>query len=118
MIKEQDRSAVSVNQQLAEELQKPVSKKSKKIKVYPRFEDNICAADLVEMGSLSSKNKNVDYLLCAIDIFTKYAWLKSLKSKTSKAVLNDDMEIVNEADCKPNKIWVDQGREFHSKLMQ
>ena len=47
-----------------------------------------------------------------------YAWLKSLKSKTSKAVLNDDMEIVNEADCKPNKIWVDQGREFHSKLMQ
>ena len=70
------------------------------------------------MGSLSSKNKNVDYLLCAIDIFTKYAWLKSLKSKTSKAVLNDDIEIVNESDCKPNKIWVDQGREFHSKFMQ
>ena len=28
------------------------------------------------------------------------------------------MEIVNESDRKPNKFWVDQGREFYNKLMQ
>ena len=40
---------------------------------------NIWAADLTEMGSLSSKNKNVKYLLCVIDVFTKYTWAKRLK---------------------------------------
>ena len=47
-------SAVSVNEQLAEELHKPVIKKFKR-KVYARFRDNIWASDLAEMGSLSSK---------------------------------------------------------------
>ena len=61
------RSAVSVNEYLAEELQKPVIKKFKRRKVCTRFKDNILAADLAEMGSLSSKNKNVKYLLCVID---------------------------------------------------
>ena len=69
------KAGVSVNEQLAEELHKPVTKKFKRRKVYARFKDNIWAADLAEMESLSSKNKNVKYLLCVIDVFTKYAWL-------------------------------------------
>ena len=36
------------------------------------------------MGSLSSKNKNIKYLLCIIDVFTKYAWIKLLKDKKGK----------------------------------
>ena len=64
------------------------------------------------MGSLSSKNKNVRYLLCVIDVFTKYAWVKSLKDKISKTILNAFIEIVNESNRKPNKLWVDQGRDF------
>ena len=59
---------VNVNEQLAEESHKPVTKKFKRRNVYTRFEENICAADLAEMGSLSSKNKNVKYLLCVIDV--------------------------------------------------
>ena len=70
---------VSVNEQLAKKLHKPVTKKFKKRKVYVRFKDNIWAADLAEMESLSSKNKNTKYLLCVIDVFTKYAWVKPLK---------------------------------------
>ena len=39
------------------------------------FKDNIWAADLAEMGSLgSSFNCGVKYLLCLIDVFTKYAY--------------------------------------------
>ena len=71
-------SGVSLNEQLAEELHKPVNKKFKRRKVYARFKDNIWAADLAEMGSLSSKNKNVKYLACVVDFFTKYAWVKPL----------------------------------------
>ena len=56
---------IGVNEQLAEELHKPVIKKFKRRKVYARFKDNIWASDLAEIGSLSSKNKNVVYLLCS-----------------------------------------------------
>ena len=70
------------------------------------------------MGSLSSKNKNVKYLLRAIDVFIKYAWVKPLKDKKDKTVVNAFIEIVNETNCKPNKLWVDQRREFYNKLMQ
>ena len=70
------------------------------------------------MGSLSSKNKNVKYLLRALDVFIKYAWVKPLKDKKDKTVVNAFIEIVNETNCKPNKLWVDQRREFYNKLMQ
>ena len=40
------------------------------------------------MASLSSKNKTVKYLLCVIDVFTKYAWVKPLKDKKGKTVIN------------------------------
>ena len=53
---------IGVNEQLAEELHKPVIKKFKRRKVYARFKDDIWASDLAEIGSLSSKNKNVKYL--------------------------------------------------------
>ena len=56
------------------------------------------------MESLSSKNKNVKYILCVIDVFNKYAWVKPLKDKNSKAVFNAFIKIVNESDRKPNKL--------------
>ena len=83
------------------------------------FKDNIWAADSAEMESLSSENTNVKYLLYAVDVFTKYAWVKNLlKDKKGITVLNAFIEIVNESNRKPNKLWVHQGREFYNKLMQ
>ena len=70
------------------------------------------------MESLSSKNKNFKYLLCVIDIFTKYVWVKPLKDKKGKTGLNAFVKIVNESNRKPNKLWFNQGREFYNKLMQ
>ena len=63
-------SGISLNEQLTEELHKPVTKKFKGRKVYARFKEKIWAAEFAEMESLYSKNKNVKYLLCVIDIFT------------------------------------------------
>ena len=95
-----------------------VIKKFKRSKVYARFKDNILAADLAEMETLSSKNRNVKYLLCVIDISTKYAWVDLLKDKKGKTVLNGFIETLNESSNKPNKLWVDQGGEFYNKFMQ
>ena len=88
-------SGKSVNEELAQELRKPVIIKFKTRKVYSRFKDHIWAADLAEMGSLTSKNWGVKYLLCVIDVFTKYVWVKPLKDKNGKTVLNGVIEIVS-----------------------
>ena len=67
------RSGVSISEQLAEELHQPVIKKFKRRKVCARFKDNIWAAGLAEIESLSSENANIKYLLCVIELVTKYA---------------------------------------------
>ena len=60
---------------------------------------------------MSSKNKNVKFSLCVIDVFTKYKWVKPIKDKKGKTVLNAFIEIVNGSNQKPDKLWNDQGRE-------
>ena len=51
------------------------------------MQDNIQEVDLTETESLSSENKSVKYLLCVIDVFTKYTWVKPLKNKKGKQFL-------------------------------
>ena len=62
-------SGISVNKQPAQELHKPVIKRLKRKKIYAKFKDNIWAADLAELGSMSSKNTNVKYLLCVLIMY-------------------------------------------------
>ena len=62
---------------LADERRKPVIKKFNKRKVYSQFKDNVWGVDLVDMQSLSRKNKGIKYLLCAIDLFSNYAFVVS-----------------------------------------
>ena len=70
------------------------------------------------VADLAGKNKNAKYLLCVTDVFTNYAWVKPLRDKISKTVINVFIEIVNESHRKPNKLCFDQEREFYNKLMQ
>ena len=75
------------NEQLAKELQKPIIKNLKKGKVYSGFKDNIWGADLADMKLISKFNKGFRFLLCAIDIFSKYAWVVPLKDKNVLVLL-------------------------------
>ena len=70
---------MSANEQLAETLHKSAIRKFKRIKIYAKFKGNIWAAVLAEIGSLSSKNQNVKYLLCVIGVFTKCKCVKQVK---------------------------------------
>ena len=67
------------NHQLADELHKPIIRKFEKRKVYSSFKDNIWGVDLADMQSLNRYNKRIKYLLCAIDLFSKYAWVIPMK---------------------------------------
>ena len=66
------------------------------------------------MQSLSKYNKGIKYLLCAIDLFSKYAWVIPIKDKKGASIVNAFKKIISEGR-KPNKIWVDQGSEFYNK---
>ena len=68
------------------------------------------------MQSLSKYNKGIKYLLCAIDLFSKYAWVVPLKDKRGISIVNAFQKIISKR--KPNKIWVDQGGKFYNKLFQ
>ena len=66
------KSASKQNELLAEEFHKPIGKKFKKRKVNSLFKDNIWGAILGGMQLISKFNKTICFLLCAIDIFSKY----------------------------------------------
>ena len=59
----------------------------KKRKVYSSFEDNIWGVDLADMQLISKCNKGIKYLLCVIDLFSKYAWVAPLKEKKEYVLL-------------------------------
>ena len=101
------------NEILAEELHKPVIKKFNKRKVYSQFKDNIWGVDLADMQSLSKK-KSIKYLLCAIDLFSKHAFVIPLKYKKGISIVNAFNKIIKQSNRKPNKIWVDQGGELYN----
>ena len=76
------------NYQLANELHKPIIRKFKKRKVYSSYRDNIWGVDLADMQSLSKYNKGIKYLLCAIDLFNKYAWVIPIKDQKGTSIVN------------------------------
>ena len=74
---------------LADELHKPVIRKFKKRKVYSQFKDNIWGVDLADIQSLSRKNKGFKYLLCVIDLYSKFGFVIPLGNKKELVLLMD-----------------------------
>ena len=72
---------------LADERHKPIIRKFNERKVYSQFKDNKWGVDLADMQSLSRKNKGIKYLLCAIDLYSKYAFVIPLKDKKELVLL-------------------------------
>ena len=102
------------NEQLANELHKPIIRKFEKRKVYSTFKDNIWGVDLADIQLLSKYNKGIRFLLCVIDIFSKYAWVVLLKDKKGISIVKAFQIILKQSNRKPNKIWVDKGSEFYN----
>ena len=67
------KNEIKQNEQLAEEVHKPIIRKFKKRKVYSAFKDNIWVADLADIQLISRFNKGFRFFLCVIDIYSKYA---------------------------------------------
>ena len=102
------------NEQLANELHKPIIRKFEKRKVHSTFTDNIWGVDLADMQLLSKYNKGIIFLLCVTDIFSKYASIVPLKDKKGISIVKAFQIILKQSNRKPNKIWVDKGSEFYN----
>ena len=96
---------VEPNYWLVNELCRQIIRKSKIRKFYSSFRDGIWGVDLADMQSLSKYNKGIKYLICAVDLFSKYAIVNAFKNIISKG-------------RKPNKIWFYQGGEFYNNLFK
>ena len=92
------------DEKLAEEWQKPIIRKFNRRTIYSGFKDNISGADLADMQLISKFNKGFRFLLCVIDIFSKYAWVVPLKDKKGITITNAFQKILKESNRKPNKI--------------
>ena len=61
--------------------------------MYSSFRDNIWGADLADMQLISKSNKGFRFLLCVIDIYSKYAWVIPLKDKKGISIVNGFQKI-------------------------
>ena len=105
-LKENQGNLLAISQ-LVDDLHKLIIRKFKKRKVYFSFKDNIWGVDLADMQLISKHSKEIRYLLCVIDLFSKYAWVFPLKDKEGVNIVTAFQKILN-------KIWVDQGSEFYN----
>ena len=82
--------------------------------MYSSFRGNIWGADVADMQLLSKFNKGFKFLLCVINVFSKYVWVIVLKDKKGISIVTAFQKILDDSKRKPNKIWVDKGSEFYN----
>ena len=100
---------------LSEELNKGVISKFERKKVIVNHIDEIHSCDLVDMTKYLRINKDYKFIFTNVDIFSKYAWVFPIKSKTIKEIKPCFQKIFKER--KPKYIWSDQESVFFSKEM-
>ena len=66
------------------------------------------------MSLINKFNKGIKYFLCVIDLFSRYSWIIWLKNKNGDSIVDGFKKILNDSNRKPNKIWVDNGKEFYN----
>ena len=103
---------------LAQELHKPRRVRFQRRRVHVKGINEIWSADLVDMSAFSKDNHGVKYLLTIIDVFSKYAWMMPLKTKTGKDITKAFDYIIKGSGRKPTMLWVDQGTEFYNKTFK
>ena len=107
---------MSIMENIANELHRPVRKKFPRRQVVTRFKDDLWQADLIDMQSHSKKNNGFKFILVVIDTFTKYVWVEILKNKTKTEVSKAMLNILKQA-C-PKLLQTDKGTEFYNKEFQ
>ena len=107
---------MDINMDLLQWFISPLKSKARKAhlkrKAYLPFINNIWCGDLADMQLISKCNERFRFLLCIINIYSKYAWVIPLKDKKGTTITNAFQNFLEASNHKPNKIWLDKGSEF------
>lgn len=96
-------------------LHKPVQRRFSRNKYILSNFNELWQADLSDMRTYSQYNDGFNYILCVIDVFSKYAFARPMKKKDSETVKKCFESIFAEAKATPRHIQSDKGTEFVSK---
>lgn len=96
-------------------LHKPVHRKFPRNKYILSNLNELWQADLSDMRTYSQYNDGFNYILCVIDVFSKYAFARALKKKNSESIKQAFESIFTEANTTPTHLQSDKGTEFVSK---
>ena len=91
------------NKELAEELHKPIIRKFNKRKLHSPFINNIWREDVADMQLISNFNKGFTFLLCVVDIYSKYAWVILLKDKKRIMISEAFQKILDKSNQNQTK---------------
>ena len=100
--------------QLTQELLKPKRNRFKRRSVYSSGVDSIWTADLMDVHRYARQNKGYKYILVCLDVFSRYAWARPLKTKTGIEVA-EALKDIFKGGRTPDKLWTDRGTEFWNK---
>ena len=99
-------------------LHRPVRRKFPRRKTIVSGPFDQCQCDLVDVSAYKKENDGVRFLLCAVDVFSKYAWVTALKGKTGKEVSQAFEDILHEASHDPLHVQTDKGKEFRTSAFE
>lgn len=75
--------------------------------------NDVIQIDLMDVSNLASRNKGIKWLFVAVDVFSRYGWVISLKDKTQDTIYQGMRKLLSYVV--PNSIMCDNGSEFISK---
>jgi len=104
-----------LEEQSTYQIHKREVKKFSRRKTMVSYVDQQWQADLVDMQKYKKDNNDYKYILTVIDLFSRYAWAKPLKSKRGEGVKEAFIVINNKYKVSPTKIQFDDGKEFYNK---
>ena len=96
-------------------IHRPIVRKFKRVRILVHGVDEMWQADLVDLRSLATRNKNFNYLLTVIDVLSKYAFVEPLKKKDGPTVAKAFVKIFDDSLRVPEKLVTDWGKEFINK---
>lgn len=107
-----------LSQQWTYQFHKPIRYNFPRRKYMVRGINEQWQSDLVEMQPYSKENRGYRYMLCAIDIFSRYAYTRPLKDKTGKEVASALSDIFQNCNALPKRIQTDLGKEYHNQYVR
>ncbi len=93
-------------------LHKEVRRKFRTNRMIAADIDTVWQADLADLSKFQSENEGYRYLLGCIDCFSRKLYVRALKTKTGKEIVQEMKNIFEKCGTKPRTIMSDRGSEF------